>query len=185
MKNIILTVVIVVLVATSSILGYFYADTSNELNTANMQKMSLQTQLNSANSQITILEGQLSTANARVTTLEGQLSTANAQVTTLEGQLTTANAQIASLQAQLDSAQPARHFNSRSELTSWLNSLPSSLKNWNSFSNALARQNQAAEDGYIYSVYVDGDYWGEEAIAGNTLYWIDSDGSPVSLGTIS
>ncbi|MDD4923559.1 MAG: hypothetical protein PHF74_01825 [Dehalococcoidales bacterium] len=248
MKNIILTAVIVVLVATSSILGYFYADTSNELSTtklqlnaanaqitslqsqlsttnaqvtslqtqldtASAQVISLQTQLSTANSQVTSLQSQLTTANAQVTSLENQLSTASSQVTSLQAQLTTANtqvtslenqlstassqiaslqaqlttanAQIASLQAQLDSVQPARHFNTKSELTSWLNSLPSSLKNWNSFSNALARQNKAAEDGYIYSVYVSGDYWGEEAIAGNTLYWIDSDGSLVSLGTIS
>jgi chromosome segregation ATPase len=141
--------------------------------------------LTTANAQVTSLQSQLDSANFQVTSLQSQLTTANAQVTSLQSQLNTANAQIASLQSQLDSVQSARHFNTKSELTSWLNSLPSSLKNWDSFSNALARQNQAAEDGYIYSVYVDGDYWGEEAIAGNTLYWIDSDGSLVSLGTIS
>ena len=226
MKNVILTAVIVVLVAATSILGYFYTDTSNELSskklslnaanvqvtslqtqltTANAQVTSLQTQLDTANAQVTSLQMQLDTANAQVTSLQSQLSIANAQVTSLQSQLATSNAQIASLQSQLALAQSntvtvtktttttvaedsqiiARHFNSQSELITWLNSLPSSLKNWNSFSNALARQNKAAQDGYIYSVYVSDDYWGEEAIAGNTLYWIDSDGSLVSLVTIS
>ena len=171
MKNIILTIAIVILVATSSILGYLYADTS--------------TQLATANSQVASLQSQLATANAQVALLQSQLDTVNAQVTSLQSQLNTANAQIASLESQLDSVQSARHFNTKSELTSWLNSLPSSLKNWNSLANALDRQQQAADDGYIYSVYFNGDYWGEEAIAGNTLYWIDSDGSLVALLTIS
>jgi chromosome segregation ATPase len=192
MKNVILTAVIVILVASSSILGYLYADTSNELSTtklqlnaANIQVTSLQAELATANAQVTSLQAQLVTANTQVTSLQAELATANAQVTSLQAQLATANAQVTSLQAQLDSAQPARHFNTKSELTSWLNSLPSSLKNFNSLTNALERQNQAAEDGYIYSVYVSGSHYGEEAIAGNTLYWIDSDGSLVALLTIS
>lgn len=254
MKNIIITAVIVILVASASILGYFYADTSNELsskklqlnvanaqvtslqsqlttansqvtslqtqlnsanaqvaslqsqlNMANAQVTSLQTQLNTANTQVTSLQMQLDTANTQVASLQSQLNTANAQVASLQTQLATANAQIASLQSQLALAQSntvtitrtttttvtdesqtiARHFNSQSELITWMNSLPSSLKNWDgNMGDALDRQQQAAEDGYIWSVCWTPDGYWEEAIAGNILYSIESDGSLVSLGTV-
>jgi hypothetical protein len=166
MKNIILTAVILILVGVSSTFGYLYSDTSNQLNSANTQKMSLQSQLNTANSQVTSLQSQVTSANAQVTSLQSQLSS-------------------------IQSKYPAKAFPDKATLQNWINlniglieKAASDDGYWN---DVVAVQTKALEDGWIVNayIYLSSDYYyyyGLEAIVGsNKVYSISIGNNPGNI----
>jgi len=119
-----------------------------DLATANGKVTSLTADLTTANAKVTSTQASLdkanadlATANGKVTSLTSDLSTANTKVTSLTSDLTIANGKVTTLQASLDKAnsdlaaaivtnatqaatlrtvQYPRHFNSLTELTTFL-----------------------------------------------------------------
>ena len=149
-------IALIILVPVSLILWVNYSNISSKLNTTKITLSSTQSQL---------------------TSVQTQLTSAQTQLTSAQTQLTSAQSQLGVMQSKY----PAKNFGSYSEMTSWMNSLPSNLTNWNGgISAALARQTQAAKDGYIWSVSFDSStgYYVEEAVAGGILYSIDATGVP-------
>jgi hypothetical protein len=125
-----------------------------------------------------------SNISSRLNNTKITLSSTQTQLTSVQTQLTSVQTQLTSAQSQLgvmQSKYPAKNFGSYSNMTSWMNSLPSNLSNWNGgISAALTRQTQAAKDGYIWSVSFDSStgYYVEEAVASGILYSIDATGVP-------
>jgi len=149
-------IALIILIPVSLILWVNYSNISNKLN----------------NTKIT-----LSSTQSQLTSVQSQLTSSQTQLNSTQTQLTLAQSQLEVMQSKY----PANNFGYYSEMTSWMNSLPFNLSNWDGgISAAIARQTQAAKDGYIWSVTFDSTtgYYVEEAIAGGILYSIGSNGVP-------
>ncbi len=178
--------------------------TQNQLTSTQANLTSTTSQLNSAQAQLVQIQGTLTSTQNQLSNTENSLTSVQNQLASTQVQLASANGSLASTLDKLNQANsvittyaqkyPAKNFSSYSQLIAWMSQLTYPLNNWNSTINtALDRELQAAEDGYIWSVcWVPIGYGGatsagydEEAIVGNTLYIIDSSGTPIASGTVN
>jgi prefoldin subunit 5 len=90
-KNILIPIVCLILVAVSLTFGYLYWDTSD--------------QLTSSKANISSLQGQLSTANNKITELETDLDMNQAEINSLNNQILSLQGEITELETDLDRIQ--------------------------------------------------------------------------------
>ena len=146
-------------------------------------------------------------AQAEVESLKSDLATVEGNLATAEGDLATVQSQISSLQSDLTAVQkelaeikevyPARHFNTIQELQGWLTAndvsdRPMATTAEATYSKALEIQQDALEDGYIVSAWID--YYPDEesfylnctAVAGGVVWmWNPETDEPVNFSDLT
>ena len=167
---------------------------TGDLATEQDKSAKLESDLSAEQSKTTKLEGDLATEQGKTAKLEGDLATEQGKSAKLGSDLMAANSRASSLQSDLSEVQsklteinkvyPPRHFSSMNELHDWLVSNDVSDRSGSTtaedvYAKALDIQEDALQDGYIVSAWID--YYAEEemfyvlctAVAGGNVYMWD------------
>jgi hypothetical protein len=146
---------------------------------------------------VTSLTADLATANAKVTSLTSDLATANTKVASTQASLDKATSDLAaavlantSQAAELKKVKDPKHFDTMTELTTWLakddtNTNPA-YASLSSYSRAFILQVKALRDGYLLPACLDWDaayiYSWNAAVVGGVVVSVNASTDAVTLG---
>jgi len=166
------------------------AGLETELASEKTKLATTEAQLSDARGDITALEAAAVTAQARITTIEADLATSSARVSTLETDLAKANTDLDALIANYNKVIAPRHFNSLSELTTWLaaDDTDTRYSTLGAADIAFILQVRALRDGFLLPVGIDWDadyiYTRNTSVIGDTIYLVGARTDQVIKGAI-
>jgi chromosome segregation ATPase len=171
------------------------ASLQSDITEAENQIDSLEGDLAGVESELADVESELGTVKEERDKVQGDLSSARSRISSLQGEVSSLKSDLGATSAELDEIKevyPPREFSTTNELRDWLmendvSDRPAAENAENLYLRALEIQEDALEDGYIISAWID--YEGERifsiactaVVNGEVWVWGPSSDEPVNF----